>query len=64
MAVSGDDGLGLDEDQRVSPVVPNPRDPDPQQTVNGSERHVPRPGPFQDLQLVPQREDLKLQGRP
>jgi hypothetical protein len=59
--VPGDDGLWFDDDDGRTPVVPDARQPHPQQAVRLSKPQPPRPRPLQHLQLVPQRQDLQLQ---
>lgn len=60
----GENRLGLDDHDGRPPSVPDPRHPDPQQSVSTGEPHPLRAGSFQDLELMAQRQDLKLQGRP
>jgi len=57
----GNDGLWFDDDDRRAPIVPGARQPDPQQAIRASEPEPLRPRPIQHLQLVPQREYLKVQ---
>ena len=57
----GNDGLWFDDDERRAPLVPDTGQPHPQQTVRLSESPPLRARPVQHLQLVPQRENLKLQ---
>ncbi len=58
-----EDGLGLHDDESGPPTLPDPRQPDPQQAVRSRQRDAPRASPFQDVKLVSQGEDFKLQGR-
>jgi hypothetical protein len=62
--VPGEDRLGLDDHDGRPPSVPDPRHPDPQQSVSTGEPHPLRAGSLQDLELMTQCQDLKLQGRP
>ena len=57
----GNDGLMFDDDDRRAPLVPDAGQPDPEQAVRPSESQPLRPRPIQHLQLVPQREYLKVQ---
>ena len=57
----GNDGLWFDDDDRRAPPVPDARQPDPEQAVRPSESQPLRPRSIQHLQLVPQREYLKVQ---
>jgi hypothetical protein len=54
---------GRDDHDDVSPSVPHLRDPDPQESVHTGEPHPLRAGSFHDLELMAERENLKLQGR-
>ena len=61
-AVPRDDRRGLDDDERRSPSGPQAGQPDPQPSVRGRERQLPRHGSLQHQQLVSQREDIELKG--
>src|SRR5262249_44944952 len=56
------DGLGLHDDESGPPILPDPRQPDPDHAVRSPEQDAPRASPLQDVKLVTQREDFKLQG--
>ena len=43
-------------------VVPDPREPYPEQAVGSRETQPPRAGPLQHVELVPQREHLEFEG--
>ena len=58
----GDDGLGLDDDESGAPAAPHPEKPHPEKTVRTREPDPPRARTVQDLELMPEREDLELQG--
>ena len=60
----GDDRFGSDDDERRSPVFPHTRQPGPEQAVGPAETQAPSTRTLQNLKLVPQREQLKLQGGP
>jgi hypothetical protein len=62
-AVPGEDRLGLYDHNSCLPFVPDPRQPDPQESVCTGEPHPLRARSFQDLELMAQCQDLKLQGR-
>ena len=62
-AVPSEDRLGFNDHEGGPPAIPDARHPGPQQSVSGCEPHPPRAGSFQDLELMAQRKDLKLQGR-
>jgi hypothetical protein len=57
----GNDGLWLDDDDGRAPPVSDTRQLDPEQAVRSSEPEPLRPRLIQHLQLVPQREYLKVQ---
>ena len=58
-----DHGRGLHEDQGLTPVAPDPRYADPEQTVSWGQAYrvvaVNAPG----AQLVSERQNLEMQGR-
>jgi len=58
-----DHGLGLHENQGALPIGPDSREPSPEQPVSGLQA---RSGisPLIDRELVPEGEDLDLQGEP
>jgi hypothetical protein len=59
-----DDRLWPDEDEAGPPLPPESRDRDPQQPISEREPHTPKARAFQDPELMSQREDFELQGRP
>ena len=58
-----DDCLRLDDHERCSPVVPEPKQPIPTAAVRQGEPQSRRPRSLKDLQLVPQGEHLELECR-
>ena len=56
-----DHGVRLHDDESAAPVLPEPRDPDPQQTVCPSESQALGTGPLEHLQLVSQRQHLEME---
>src|SRR6266516_3824317 len=61
--VPGDYSVGLDYDDGRSPRAPDPRQPDPQESVSLAQTDPSATGSLKDLELVSQREDLELQYR-
>ena len=57
-----DGGVRLHDDKGAAPVLPDSRDPHPQQPIRPSERQARWTGPFEHLQLVTQREHLEVEG--
>jgi hypothetical protein len=55
-----DDGLWLDDHECRSPSSPDAREPHPEPAVCHRQSHPPRSAALQDLQLVPQRQDVEL----
>jgi hypothetical protein len=62
-AMPADNRVGLDDHECRSPVMPNPRQPDPEQAVDARETNPAGPGSITHAQLVPQREYFELQRR-
>ncbi len=56
-------GVGLDDDQRVSPAGPQATEPRPEQPVNGPQPRAPARLSLQDRQLMPKRGALGLEPR-
>ena len=61
VAVSGNDGVRLDDDKSGTPGAPNLAQPSPEESI-GSGRFRPLRRSMQDAELVAQSEDLKLEG--
>jgi hypothetical protein len=61
LAVPGEDGRGLDDDETGSPARPDLRDPDPEDSV--PPRHAGSAnGSLEDQELMAQREVLQRDG--
>ena len=56
-----DQGIWLYDDERITPVLPDPQDADPQLAVRRSETEALRTRPLEHLQLVSQRKQLDLE---
>ena len=56
-------GVGLDDDERVSPAGPQATEPRPEQPVNGPQPRAPACLSLQDRQLMAQRGILGLERR-
>jgi len=61
LALPGDDGARLDEDERVLPARPGFREPGPERAV-GWLRLRASPTVVKDRELMPQCENLEVQG--
>ena len=62
LAMPGDDSLRLDKEQCRTPIVPQSRKPDPQDTVSASETQpMPTARTLQDQKLMPECKNLCLQ---
>ena len=62
MAVPANDSLGLDQDQMLFPVGDEAPDQHPEEPVSGLEVRA-RTGTKRDVELVPQEQVLRPQGR-
>jgi hypothetical protein len=61
LAVPGDDGFWLDDEQGRTPARPQSREPHPQATIGASENEALRfLGPLHHCQLMTERDDLGL----
>jgi hypothetical protein len=60
VTMPGDDRFGLDEDEGRPPPWPDAGQPDPEEAVGSGQPNPPRPSARQDVDLVTQRENLKL----
>jgi hypothetical protein len=61
--MQADDRLEFDDDEHRTPLRPDSREPDPEQSVK---ERQPRAAPmrtFKDMELMPKCEDLELQDR-
>ena len=56
-------GVGLDDDQRLSPAWAQAAEPRPEQPVGGPQPRAPARGSLQDRQLITQRGVLDLERR-
>jgi hypothetical protein len=56
-----DDRRWFHNDERRSPLPPDMRQPDPQQTIRHCQWHPPRPCALQHMQLVPQGRELGVE---
>jgi hypothetical protein len=61
LALPGDDRARLHENESVLPTRPRLREPDPEQAIGRLEPWAP-PTVVKDGELMPQGEDLKVQG--
>ena len=62
LALPGDDSLRLDKEQCRTPIVPQSRKPDPQDTVSATETQPTRTArTLQDQKLMPECKNLCLQ---
>src|SRR5882762_1082022 len=62
LALPGDDSLRLDKEQCRTPIVPQSRKPDPQDTVSATETQpMPTARTLQDQKLMPECKNLCLQ---
>jgi len=55
------DRFWSDDDQHRSPVAPDPREPDPHNTVRYGQLRPSSRRALQDADLVPKSQDLKLE---
>jgi hypothetical protein len=62
LAMPGDDGLRFDKEQCRTPIVPQPREPNPQDTVSPIEAELVKTArTLQDQELMPESKNLCLQ---
>src|SRR5260370_26453041 len=62
LAMPGDNSLRFDEEQCRSPIVPQAREPDPQDAVGPAEREaMPTARTLQDQELMAESKNLCLQ---
>ena len=59
-----DDGVRLDDDERVAPAWPQLGQADPEETIDRSQVRSFRAAVLKDCELLAEGEDLKLEGRP
>ena len=59
----GDHGLWLDQDQAVFPAAPATQDQGPEGPVQRRERQASLSRAFQDVELVPEGQNLSREGR-
>jgi hypothetical protein len=52
-AVPGNDGLRLDEDERRPPLIPDTRQPHPEQAVEARQPESASGHPFEHVELMP-----------
>jgi hypothetical protein len=62
--VPGDDRVGLDQDEGLTPLGPEAMQGDPQESIRCPEPDPSSLGPLQNTQLVAKGQDLKLQRGP
>jgi len=61
LALPSDDGLSLHNHDGRSPIAPCACQPRPEASVRFRQAQPSRSGPLHNLQLMPQREDLKVE---
>ena len=59
-----DDGVRLHKDERCPPLGSDAREPHPEAPVRCAETEAWSARPFEDLQLMSERENLEVQGHP
>jgi hypothetical protein len=58
-----DDRFRFDDDERRTPLRPDSREPNPEQSVNARQPRATPMRTFKDMELMPKCEDLELQDR-